>query len=110
MNRMASADVLPPRAPQEGREAMPLFVKKPPVFEAEQFDGTVDSATRLSLRYASNVYPDFDGENGDHWTGRMIVNTPDGRRYANAGDWIVNGPDGRYLCEPDIFAATYEPA
>lgn len=88
---------------------MAKFRKIPVVIEAEQFDGSPDSAARLSLLYASNVWPEFDGECGDHWTGRMAVKTPEGQIYASPGDWIITGVKGeRYPCKPDIFAMTYE--
>lgn len=88
---------------------MPKFRKKPIVIEAEQFDGSKESASHLSLLYASNVWPDFDGEHGDRYTGRLCVNTLEGIIYASPGDWIITGIEGeRYPCKPNIFEATYE--
>lgn len=87
---------------------MPKFRKKPVIVEAEQFDGSVESAQRLSLLYASNVWPDFSDKTMEY-TGRMCVNTLEGIVYANAGDWIITDVAGeRYPCKPLIFAATYE--
>jgi len=89
---------------------MAKFRKKPVVVEAEQFDGSWDSASRLCVLYASNVWPEFEN-GGQHWTGRLVVNTLEGHVGANPGDWIITGVKGeRYPCKPDIFEATYEPA
>lgn len=42
-------------------------------------------------------------------TGRIYIDTLEGRMYANAGDWIVKGLKGEfYPCKPDIFAMKYE--
>lgn len=90
---------------------MAKFRKKPVVIEAEQFDGTPESAQRLSLLYASNVWPEFGYTPETHtiWQGRLCVKTMEGIIYASPGDWIITGVKGeRYPCKPDIFAATYE--
>jgi hypothetical protein len=91
---------------------MPKFRKKPIVVEAEQFDGTAESAERLTRLYASNVCPEFGStqETHDQFTGRLCVQTPEGVIYAGPGDWIITGVAGeRYPCRDDIFRATYEP-
>ncbi len=87
---------------------MAKYRKKPVVIEAEQFDGTREHAHELSVKYASNVWPDT-GERGEY-LGRLVIDTLEGRMYANKGDWIITGIKGeRYPVKPDIFEATYEP-
>ncbi len=40
---------------------------------------------------------------------REVIETLEGKMYAEIGDWIITGIQGeRYPCKPDIFAATYE--
>jgi hypothetical protein len=40
----------------------------------------------------------------------FVIPTLEGELYASVGDWIIKGIKGEfYPCEPDIFAATYEP-
>jgi hypothetical protein len=86
---------------------MAKFRKKPVVVEAEQFDGSRECASRLSLLYASNVWPEF-GESSE-FTGRMVIDTLEGRMIASKGDWIITGVNSeRYPCKPDIFEKTYE--
>lgn len=37
---------------------MPLYTEKPPVFEAKQFDGTIESATKIINWLSKNGWPD----------------------------------------------------
>ena len=40
---------------------------------------------------------------------RIYVNTPEGKMYVNAGDYIIRGVKGEvYPCKPDIFEASYD--
>ena len=90
---------------------MGKFRKKPVVIEAEQFDGSVESCERLIQLYSSDVWPEFGYTEETHttWTGRLVVQTFEGRTFAEPGDWIITGTRGeRYPCKPDIFAAIYE--
>lgn len=90
-----------------GRKGMPKFRKKPVVIEAEQFDGTPESAETLCSKFASNVWAETDPKG--NYLGRLIVGTREGNMVASPGDWIITGVQGeRYPCKPDIFEATYE--
>jgi hypothetical protein len=89
-----------------------LYYRKTSIVEAIEFDGSTDSASELSVLYASNVYPEFGSDEATHttWTGRMVIESPD-RRYAVAGDWIVTDANGeRYALNRQVFLETYEPA
>ena len=44
-------------------------------------------------------------------THEAVIPTLEGDMTAHIGDWIICGVQGEfYPCDPDIFAATYEPA
>lgn len=79
------------------------YRKKPVIVDAVQFrigdplpDGVV-------------MWPDLYNEEA-----RVpVIHTTEGRRFVQVqdGDWIIRGIKGEfYLCKPDIFEATYEPA
>jgi hypothetical protein len=89
---------------------MPKFRKKPIEIEAERFDGSVESATRIIdwvlagggtawYREADEMDPTF-----------IAVRTPDATGRVLTGDWLIRGArrDDWYPCKPDIFEATYE--
>jgi hypothetical protein len=95
---------------------MAKFRKKPIIVEAMQFDGTHDSAClidgwsvgRAQAHFVCTKMFDVD-EDYCRFTGRMIVHTPHGGIFAEAGDWIIKGVMGEfYPCKPDAFSATYE--
>lgn len=75
---------------------MPLFQKKPAVFEANQF--THPATAPIGVR------TDEDG--------RAYVVTAHGQKvYLEPGDWIVAEPDGRgyYPIKADIFPTICDP-
>ncbi len=78
------------------------YRKKPVVIEADLFDGSLDSAQRIS-KWAGNPFG---------WTGnpeKLTIPTLEGEMTASKGDYIIKGVQGEfYPCKPDIFAATYE--
>ena len=79
---------------------MPMFRKKPVAIEAMQWDGTRESAIRVSMWTGSPLY---GGEE------IITIDTLEGTMRAAPGDWIIKGVKGEfYPCKPDIFAATYE--
>lgn len=82
---------------------MSKYRKKPVMIEAELYDGTLDSAHKIS-KWAGKA---FD------WTGSseyITIPTLEGDMTAQKGDWIIRGVKGEfYPCKPDIFEATYEP-
>ena len=84
------------------------FRKKPVVIEAVQL--SADNLTEVR---------DFLGGEANRNIGFSInylkivvsINTLEGTVSARKGDWIIRGVKGEfYLCKPDIFAASYEPA
>jgi hypothetical protein len=84
------------------------FRTKPVVIEAMQFDGSRESAQQV-VDWAG--VPDtmavcLVGDNLE-----IDIVTLEGVMHARAGDWVIRGIKGElYPCNPDIFAATYEPA
>ena len=55
----------------------------------------------------------FMGQDRPPWPGPtpIEIQTLEGTMTARVGDWIIRGIKGEYyLCKPDIFEATYEPA
>lgn len=85
------------------------FRKRPVEIEAEQFDGTKDSANRILAwiggngKDATRVHPTRPDQ------GLTIV-TLEGPMTARPGWWVIQGVAGEfYPCDPDIFTATYEP-
>lgn len=98
---------------------MPRFRKRPVVIEAEQFDGTVDDATRI-IRWmlSGGGYARYH-EPGERIPGPgrgvttlpayLAIDTLEGTMRAEPGDWIIRGVQGEhYPCKPAIFEATYE--
>lgn len=86
---------------------MAKYRKRPVVIEAEQFDGSIEEADRLSRKYASNVWPDFTEQGA--YCGCLVIDTLEGQMRAQKGDYIITGVKGeRYPCREDIFNLTYE--
>ena len=83
------------------------FRKKPVVIEAIQIpfpdDGTMPGWIALDI--------DIILKRDNGLIIEAIINTLEGTMIASKGDWIIKGVKGElYLCESDIFAATYEVA
>jgi hypothetical protein len=83
------------------------YRKKPVVIEAVQV--TLDDMARpqwlTEAIESGRVY--WQGGDDPYYT----IETLEGRMRANLLDYIIRGVKGElYLCKPDIFAATYEPA
>jgi hypothetical protein len=90
---------------------VPQFRKKPVVIEAQQFDGSWESAKPI-LNWMGNDWP-IDVSHprwADKGGGVMYVPTLEGEHTASAGDWIIRGVKGEfYPCKDSIFRLTYEP-
>lgn len=82
------------------------FRKKPVVIDAELFDGSFESANRISVLYGRhNVSPALTNGN---FNKKLVCHTLEGDIFAQAGDYIIKGIKGEvYPCKPDIFNATY---
>ncbi len=79
------------------------YRKKPVVIDAIQWDGSVESATKI-LHW---MFPDIEP---DAIACGLTIATLEGEMKASKGDWIIKGIKGEfYPCKPDVFAATYEP-
>lgn len=77
-----------------------LFVKKPVVIQAMQYDGSTESFVEIT-QWAEDAWC---RENG-----AILIPTLEGEMRASPGDWIIKGVQGEfYPCKPDIFTATYE--
>lgn len=78
------------------------YRKKPVVIEAVQWDGSnVDEV--LAMATTVGVQKCKRGE--------LLIDVPEGPIHvANQGDWIIKTIEGDLsTCEPDAFAAAYEP-
>jgi hypothetical protein len=88
-----------------------LYRKKPVIIEAERFDGTVKSATKIinwALQNGGTIR--YHKETGDYWA-YLSINTLEGTMEGKDGDYIIKGVQNEfYPCKPDIFEATYEKA
>ena len=94
---------------------MPEFRKKPVVIDAQQWDGTPNSAARI-IRWVreqngrAKYWAPREWDKGETEGTYLSVHTLEGRMLANPNDWIIRGVQGEfYPCKPDIFEATYEP-
>lgn len=94
-----------------------LFQKKPIAVEAMQFDGTLDSASKIVKWIISN------GGTANHFvTGlpsdtdtrpkrKIVIMTLEGLMGAFKSDYIIRGAVGEfYPCKEDVFALTYQRA
>jgi hypothetical protein len=104
-------------------QARPKFRTKPVVIEAVQLLWTTWSEMcahadvgRLVDGKPEGCHVDADGkphtppEEGNGCIG-LLIPTLEGLMLGVEGDWIIRGVKGElYLCKPDIFNATFEPA
>jgi hypothetical protein len=83
---------------------MSKYRKKPVVIEAVQLCD-LDALHRVLAFLDQDGGPLYEiGSAG------IAIKTLEGTMLAAFGDWIIKGIAGEfYPCEPDIFAATYEP-
>lgn len=86
---------------------MGRFRKKPLVIEAIQFDGTNLFECLRFMGEPESVVANLELKATD----APIIHTLEGVMHTSPGDWIIRGVKGElYPCQPEIFAATYEPA
>jgi hypothetical protein len=77
------------------------FRKKPVVIEAVQWFKMGDHPAVISTLIATSL-----SAVPVPW-----IKTLEGGHVVTPGDWIITGVKGEhYLCKPDIFELTYEPA
>lgn len=79
------------------------FRKRPVVIEAQQWLGPHTPHPEVV------EYTDVEAPLGER--GRYYIRTLESQHFrVMPGDWIIRGVAGEfYACQPDIFAATYEP-
>lgn len=85
------------------------YRKKPVVVEATQWwiPGMDGVRAFVSAKPPDTSCPHCGVQLRDHGS----ITTLEGDHIVCPGDWIITGVQGEvYLCKPDIFAATYEPA
>ena len=85
------------------------YRKKPVVIEAMQVTNTSagDVAAWCGGRLRYEAKPSDRGDVAE-W---IDIPTLEGVIRANRGDYVIRGVKGEfYLCKPDIFDATYDPA
>ena len=76
------------------------YRKKPVIIEAVQWTG--DNQSKV-IHFAGKSAEFFVHD-------QVFIKTLEGVMCANVGDYIIRGVAGEYYpCNPDIFAATYEP-
>lgn len=89
---------------------MPMYRKRPVVIEAVQFDGSLQSADRISAWVMTETNTPITINTArtlEHF--ELGIPTLEGVMKAVAGDFVIRGVAGEfYPCKPDIFAATYE--
>ena len=83
---------------------MALFIKKPVVIEARQYDGSAKSAMEIVQWMGVDEFEqDFIGQ-------ALTIHTLEGDMTASVWDWVIKGIAGEfYPCKPNIFEATYTP-
>jgi hypothetical protein len=82
---------------------MPKYRKKPVVIEA--------FCHRSGEQHYSLAQDVIDGRVRYPEDGSILIKTLEGEMRGESGDWIIRGVAGElYLCKPDIFVRTYEPA
>lgn len=81
---------------------MAQYRKKPVVIEAFQNEpGATLPPWMLAAVTEGTAY---------HFDTQIMIKTLEGEMRADVGDWVIKGVKGElYPCNPDIFAATYDP-
>ena len=86
------------------------FRKKPVVIEAVQWTGQNSDDVLWWIDSSCTDPPCADVIHAGERGRILTMETLEGLRRAEPGDWIIKGVDGEfYPCKPDSFAATYEP-
>ena len=84
------------------------YRKRPIVVEAIQFTG----ANRLDMKdFCPSLVTRGIDDSGAEYTLRFPrVQTPEGEMLLREGYWLIKGIQGEfYPCDPNVFAATYDP-
>lgn len=82
---------------------MPRFRKKSVTFEAVRWDDS-DDATLEIVSWNPNIRAQ------ESHPPKLLIPSRVGTLTAHLGDWVIRDAGRLSVCEPDIFAATYEPA
>lgn len=86
------------------------YRKRPVVIEAIQWDGTIETATKiLAWVEAHGGTGQYHGE--AHGTPHIAIDTLEGSMAATKGWWVIRGVESEfYPCKPSVFDSTYESA
>lgn len=92
---------------------MPFYKKRPVIIEAQEWDGTDESANEIIAWGAwNNIMIQFHArlQGDEHISPAFLtIDTLEGTMTAQVGDFIIKGVQGEfYPCKPDIFHKTYE--
>ena len=87
------------------------YRKKPIIIEAENWNGSYESYTRIK-----EIFPELEDTGfGSFWNGNYYeimnwsIRTLEGFHNVSKGDFIIKGIKGEfYPCKPDIFEKSYE--
>ena len=88
---------------------MAQYRKKPVVIEANEWDGSLLDARKITDSFGNDFSLNsiiHKKNNGDI---SFLICTLEGDMTVSAGDFIIRGVSGEYYpCKPDIFEKTYE--
>jgi len=87
---------------------MPFYKKRPVVIDANQWDGSMQSADVI-LKWAHAFGAEMSCSYIQDVENVLRIETIEGTMTAQVGDFIIRGvQDEFYPCKPDIFWKTYE--
>lgn len=79
---------------------MSKFRRRPLIFEAVRYNGTLEGLPPEILLVISVVKPD----------GTCLLETAQGSMECRSGDWIIKSSRGEFhACRNDVFQETYDP-
>lgn len=85
------------------------YRKKPVEVEAVQWTGKNRGEIRFFCTHGAFFAPTRQDTEGRVTEWRLLIDSPEGIMYAEAGDYIIKGVNGEfYPCKSDVFAKTYE--
>lgn len=85
---------------------MPQYREKSVVFEARQLMPETLKDIKRWIGPSAHIHTDGVPLGA---LVKLAIDTPEGIMLADFGDWIIQGVQGAFPCNPEIFAATYEP-
>ena len=84
---------------------------KPNVIEAMRWEPGNQDRVGLLAGWLQREGCEFGHDSGPGETATLAIPTLEGVMTAQPGDWIIKGVnDAFYVCQPDVFEKSYEPA